>query len=146
MALALGLLLGLVVFVQTLGLMHQGVHSPHGPQGLAAAQAPTAHDAGLAPTHAHSPTHGHGHGHGQSHTSADGGVAVSWLERLFIGHDEGSGACRIFDQHGHSAPVLAPAPLFLPSVLRAVLPPAAIACERVAAAALFEARAPPFLR
>ncbi|MBA3595138.1 MAG: hypothetical protein M3Q12_03605 [Pseudomonadota bacterium] len=121
-------MLGALLFAQMLGLMHQLVHAPH--EAAAVASKGQQRHAPQVDAHAHA----HDHDHGQQ---------SDWLETLFAGHDEGSNSCRVFDQQGHSAPMAAVALLVLPSVLRSVPPPAATNCDRVAAAAPFEARAPP---
>ncbi len=115
----MSVLLGILIFAQTMGLMHGLLHAPF-TQG---APAPHAHQ------HADADTPDHG-----SH----------WLETLFAGHEEGGGSCRVFDQQGHSAPLMALAALALPSVLHAALPAEGIACHLALAAAPFQARAPPF--
>jgi hypothetical protein len=115
------MLLGAMILAQTLGLIHAYVHAPHTQR------------AGVVAGHDHQ---------ARATTDADGHAHV-WSEALFAGHDDGSNSCRVFDQQGHSAPMMALASLVLPSVLRALVPPAAIACKRISSAAPFEARAPP---
>ncbi|MDP2817697.1 MAG: hypothetical protein Q8O29_05355 [Polaromonas sp.] len=123
----LGLVLASVLFAQSLGLMHQLVHGTHG-QGAQFAEL----------QHHHEDEHEH------EHQGGAGDHGSAGLETLFASHDEGSNSCRIFDQQGHSALMIAVASLALPGVLGVLLPAAGIPCRLAAAAAPFEARAPPF--
>lgn len=130
----LSLLLGALIVAQTLGLMHPLLHVPHGHAHMHSLEAGSADHA----------VNDHAHGQAEGPHAVSG--HASWLEALFAGHEDGSNSCRVFDQQGHTALTTVLASLVLPSVLCAVPPPAAIACRQVAAAAPFEARAPPFFR
>jgi hypothetical protein len=126
----LSLILGAVIFAQMLGLTHGLAHESH--------ESHESHK--LHKQHAASAELQH------HHHEVAGDYKTSGLKALFASHDDGSDSCRIFDQHGYSAPISAVAALALPSVLRAALQPKRTGCDLSGTAAPFKARAPPSSR
>lgn len=117
---AWSLVLGLMLFAQTLGLVHSFVHNP---------QVGSGHEAEL--RHLHD-------------AGADLDLAQGWLDKLFASHEEDGDHCRVFDHQGHSVLMTTVAALALPSVLHAFVPIEWVGCCLVASAAPFDARGPPF--
>jgi hypothetical protein len=117
----LTLILGAVIFAQMLGLTHGLAHKSHKQQATSAELQ-------------------------HHHHEVAGDYETSGLKALFASHDDGSDSCRIFDQHGYSAPISAIAALVLPSELRAALQPKRTGCDLSGTAAPFKARAPPSSR
>lgn len=113
------LVLGALLFAQTLGLMHGFVHEEHAGHG---------HEIELS------------HQHGDE---VDGQHGEGWLHKLFAGHEEEGSQCRVFDHQSHSALMPSVAALALPSVLQAFTAAVGVGCRPPASAASFDARGPP---
>lgn len=105
-----------LLLMQTLGLMHDAIHGPHG--------------------------HVHALGIDHAHDARNGD---SWLVSLFSSHEDDKD-CRLFDQasHGSAAPVLAV--LSLPMVLASRVFDISRGEALARWATLFDARGPPLTR
>jgi hypothetical protein len=114
------LVLGALLFAQTLGLIHSLAHAQHAGEGQEIEWR---------------------HLHGDE---AIGQHSEGWLDKLFASHEEEGSQCRVFDHQSHSALMPSVAALALPSVLQAFVVAVWVSCRPATSAASFDARGPPF--